>query len=237
MSVRSLPFSSQLSPPGDLSPIGRHSTLAAVLLFHLLAAAGLWQAVQPGPLPPAGAVIRVDWLALPAPVATPPPAKAAAPRPQPPATRPVIASTAVTAPVTAQAPEAVIAPDPVPAAPPVVAATALASSSPSPVAAAPLQAPAAPRLIPASAVMYRVPPAQVYPLASRRLGEQGTVLLQLVVDTQGLPQSITLHRSSGHARLDEQALQAMRAARFQPHTQNGVATAWMAIAPLRYELE
>jgi protein TonB len=58
-----------------------------------------------------------------------------------------------------------------------------------------------------------------------------------VVDAQGQPQQVSLHRSSGFARLDEQALQALRAARFAPHTVNGVAVPWTALAPLAYELE
>ncbi|MBN8488840.1 MAG: energy transducer TonB, partial [Burkholderiales bacterium] len=97
--------------------------------------------------------------------------------------------------------------------------------------------PTAPITLPSSALRYLVPPAQAYPLASRRLREQGTVLLRLVVDAQGLPQQVSLHRSSGFERLDEQALQAMRAARFAPHTVNGVAVPWTALAPLAYELE
>ncbi|MFD2450348.1 energy transducer TonB [Ideonella paludis] len=64
-----------------------------------------------------------------------------------------------------------------------------------------------------------------------RLGEQGTVLVRLVVDAQGLPTQVSLHKSSGHPRLDEQALQALRAARFVPYTRNGQALAWTAIAP------
>jgi periplasmic protein TonB len=236
MSVRSLlPYPHPMLLE-DLSPVGRQSCFAAVLLLHLLAAGAGWQAVQPSTPPRPAAIVQVDWIAPPAPVPTRPPAAVAAPRPRPPLARPVIASAASPSPVLTPPPVAPAAQDTPPPVPAPVA-TGPASSNPTLAAAAPPVATPVPRLIPASAVMYRVPPAQAYPLASRRLGEQGTVLLQLVVDAQGLPHSITLHRSSGHARLDEQALQAMRAARFQPHTQNGVATAWMAIAPLRYELE
>ena len=71
----------------------------------------------------------------------------------------------------------------------------------------------------------------------RRLREQGTVLLRLTVDAQGLPQNVALHRSSGHPRLDEQAVQAMRAARFKPRIEHGQAIEWSALAPLVYELD
>ena len=70
-----------------------------------------------------------------------------------------------------------------------------------------------------------------------RLREQGTVVLRLVVDAQGLPQQVSLHRSSGFARLDEQALQDMRSARFAPQTENGQPIEWEVIAPMSYEVD
>ena len=75
------------------------------------------------------------------------------------------------------------------------------------------------------------------PLASRRLRESGTVLLRVLVDAQGLPRQITLHKSSGFARLDDQALAAMRQARFQVVNDNGSAIEWLVIAPLQYDVD
>jgi protein TonB len=89
----------------------------------------------------------------------------------------------------------------------------------------------------ASAIRYRVPPAIAVPMASRRLGEAGTVLLRVWVDAQGLPRQVSVHRSSGFARLDEQAIAAMREARFQPVTDGGSAIDWVVIAPLQYEID
>jgi protein TonB len=50
----------------------------------------------------------------------------------------------------------------------------------------------------------KLPPVEV-PRASRRAGESGTVWLRVVVDVRGLPAQIHVQRSSGFARLDEQA--------------------------------
>ena len=47
-----------------------------------------------------------------------------------------------------------------------------------------------------------------------RIGTQGA---------QGLPLQVALSRSSGYSRLDEQALWAMRQARFRPYTEDGRA--------------
>ena len=113
----------------------------------------------------------------------------------------------------------------------------MVEAPPAPPAPVPPPAPPAPKLLPATAVRYVVPPAIEVPMASRRLGESGTVLLRVVVDSAGLPRQVTLHKSSGHARLDEQAMGAMRQARFKPQTENGLPIEWIVIAPLQYEIE
>jgi protein TonB len=146
--------------------------------------------------------------------------------------------------ISAEAPPAPPAAVVVPVLPPMPA-----SPAPGPVPAEPLPvralppvaAPPAPPVLGASAIRYRVPPAIEVPMASRRLGEAGTVLLRVWVDAQGLPRQVSLHRSSGFPRLDEQALSAMRQARFQPVVQpaseGGNAIDWVVIAPLQYEID
>lgn len=130
------------------------------------------------------------------------------------------------APVVAIAPAAVAAPPaPVPA---VVTAPAVAPSPP--------PAPA-PKAVSASSLRYRVVPPVEVPLASRRLGESGTVALRVIFDVTGAPRQIALLRSSGHARLDEQALAAMRAARIVPYLDNGTPIEVSAVAQLAYELD
>ncbi len=148
--------------------------------------------------------------------------------------------------------QAITAPPPVPVAaqPPQPSAVAppatpvMAAPTPAPRAPAPLPVPppvvappAEPRPVGAGAIRYRLPPAIEVPMASRRLGESGTVLLRVVVDVNGLPRQISLHRSSGFARLDEQALAAMRSARFQPLVEGGSAYEWLVIAPLQYDID
>lgn len=116
-------------------------------------------------------------------------------------------------------------------------APAVATPDPVPARVAPAPVQAAPPVLPASAIRYRVQPPVEVPLASRRLHESGTVLLRVLVDAQGLPKQITLHKSSGFTRLDEQALAAMRQARFQAVNDNGAAIEWVVIAPLQYDLD
>ena len=92
-------------------------------------------------------------------------------------------------------------------------------------------------MLPSSAVRYLVPPALVYPRISRELGESGVVRLKVLVDEQGRTKDVVVLQSSGYSRLDQQAVQAMRAARFQPHLEDGVPRAVWVVAPLTFQLE
>lgn len=60
----------------------------------------------------------------------------------------------------------------------------------------------------------RVEPA--YPAVSRRLGEEGVVQLRVLVDAQGRPKQVAVDGTSGHARLDQAAIAAVKRWRFQP---------------------
>ena len=60
--------------------------------------------------------------------------------------------------------------------------------------------------------------APVYPEASRRLQEEGSVDLRIELLQDGSIQSVEVARSSGHRRLDDAALAAARTWRFNPRT-------------------
>ena len=55
-----------------------------------------------------------------------------------------------------------------------------------------------------------------YPIASARGGETGTSVVRLEVDAKGAVTRTTLSRSSGHARLDTAAADALSNCRFEP---------------------
>jgi len=120
--------------------------------------------------------------------------------------------------------------------PPPPAVVPVQQSAPTPVAVTPPPAPQI-KQIPASAVRYLKEPRMTVPLMSKRLHESGVVHLRVVVDVRGQPREITLAKSSGFARLDEQALLDMRSARFVPYTENGQAVEWEVIAPMSYEVD
>jgi protein TonB len=66
-------------------------------------------------------------------------------------------------------------------------------------------------------------PAPKYPMMSLRLREQGTVVLTVLVGTDGMVSEITVSRSSGFARLDKAALEAVRRWRWSQFMRNGAA--------------
>ena len=76
----------------------------------------------------------------------------------------------------------------------------------------------------------------MYPGISRRLGESGTVLLRILISEQGLPQQVTVQKSSGSNKLDEAGRQAALRALFKPQLENGRAVPVFVIIPLNFQL-
>jgi periplasmic protein TonB len=64
---------------------------------------------------------------------------------------------------------------------------------------------------------------------SRRLGEQGRVLVRVCVDEQGSPQKAELHKSSSFERLDSAAVATGLRWKYKPGTVGGVPQALCAI--------
>jgi len=64
-------------------------------------------------------------------------------------------------------------------------------------------------------------PAPVYPKQSRRIREEGKVLLEILVTAKGTVGEIKLKRSSGHKRLDNAALQTIKRWKFIPASKEG----------------
>lgn len=73
---------------------------------------------------------------------------------------------------------------------------------------------------------YLSNPKPAYPSASRRLGEQGTVRLEVLVSVRGTAQRVRILKSSGHPRLDRVAKNTVESSwRFTPKRVNGQAVA------------
>jgi periplasmic protein TonB len=111
--------------------------------------------------------------------------------------------------------------------PPNAITVAVAEQPPAP---APTQA--APRVV--TDVAYIEPPQPRYPPESRRSGEEGLVVLRVLINEIGGVARVDVERSSGHSRLDDAACQAVRRARFRPYLENGVPRMALATIPIEF---
>lgn len=76
----------------------------------------------------------------------------------------------------------------------------------------------------------------VYPKISKRLKEQGTVILSMLISAQGQIEAISIEESSGFTRLDQSALSAAAKWRYEPATINGTAIAKTYLMPIEFKL-
>lgn len=106
-------------------------------------------------------------------------------------------------------------------------------SLPEPLAA---QAAPAPLTPPQFNAGYLNNPAPVYPAVSRRLGEEGRVMLRVLVDERGLPARVELRSSSGHERLDNVALDTVRQWKFVPARRGDQAVSAWVLVPISFSL-
>ena len=126
---------------------------------------------------------------------------------------------------------------------------ALPADSPAPASLAVPQAPAVQAPAPVAAVTAPVPtqprfdadyldnPKPPYPALSRRIGEQGRVVLRVRVDAAGLALDVQLHASSGHSRLDNAALETVRRWKFVPARLGNEAVAASVLVPIAFSLK
>ncbi|MGH8288124.1 MAG: energy transducer TonB [Steroidobacteraceae bacterium] len=101
-------------------------------------------------------------------------------------------------------------------------------------------APAPPaRVTPLQVIARDFPPTDsYYPDASRRLGEQGTVLVHMCIGAGGRVSDPKVARSSGSSRLDRAALRYAQATsgHFRPETRNGVPVTVCTNLPVKFQL-
>ena len=85
---------------------------------------------------------------------------------------------------------------------------------------------------------YESAPAPRYPRESMSAGQQGTVLLRVLVDVDGTPLDVEIKRSSGFARLDNAARQqVLKKWKFRPAIRDGQAIQVYGIVPVTFRLD
>jgi periplasmic protein TonB len=194
----------------QFSPVRSAITNAAPLMVSLLSAP---EVVQKPEIPP-----------------KPLPVKPRVQQPAPAKTAPVLTAAP-------DAPTAVVAPTPPPEPLPVVQEAPpapITASAPAPAVAKPAPPPVVPPNFNAN---YLQNPAPAYPPIARRMGQQGKVMLRVLVNTAGAPDKIEIRSSSGSSVLDDAALDAVRRWRFVPARQGEQAVNAWVIVPITFALE
>jgi protein TonB len=222
---------SSMLPRSRISP----AALAGVTLAHIGLLAMLFLAPEPPepitpPRPLTVSLIEPE-VTEPEPQPQPepkpvPPKPVVKPLPPPPvlvAERPVPTPQPVV-----EAPKPVPVPEPVPEVPP--------PPAPPVVAETPKPAPPPPPTPPRPAD-YLNNPKPTYPSLSKRLGEEGVVRLNILVNPDGSVARLEIAKSSGYARLDESAMKTVQLSwKFEPARQSGKPVAAWVIVPIQFTL-
>lgn len=90
---------------------------------------------------------------------------------------------------------------------------------------------------PSFSAAYLSNPEPTYPSASLELGESGQVLLRVVVSAEGRALSVELAKSSGFARLDRAARQAVKQWRFAPARRGSEAVEGVVLVPIQFQIK
>lgn len=144
---------------------------------------------------------------------------------EPPAPQPVTLQVSIPVPI---APAIEVPIDPASTARPTAPLYIAASPAPSPNAAD------VPKMI--SSVEYVREPIPRYPPQSRRLREQGLVVLRVLIDEKGQACDIEIESSSGHVRLDHAAKAAVAQAMFRPYVEDGAPRRALVLIPIEFSL-
>jgi protein TonB len=197
---------------GAVTTLGLHAVVIGALLAYAPTRSALFSA----------APIMVDWIvaARPEPRVVEPPTERPKPKPVKVTPKPVEKPPVAVRPEEAPAPMAVPTPPP----PPSVAA---ASAAPAVVAVTP----------PIFSADYLDNPAPDYPALSRRMHEEGRVILRVLVNPSGSADDVQVSTSSGHPRLDDSARETVRQWRFVPAKRGPQAVSAWVLIPISFGLK
>lgn len=84
--------------------------------------------------------------------------------------------------------------------------------------------------------LYRQNPKPAYPNLARRRGQEGTVILTVLVSKDGFANQVTLHTSSGYTLLDGSALKTVKTWQFLPGREKGKPMAMEVLVPVHFML-
>lgn len=230
-------------PAQDEKSLFSFPALVLVLVLHALAMFGLlWLNPVPDTPPeaPEAAPMMVSLVSEPAPEPEPEIAEII-PKPEP---KPVIKKPKPVPKVVEPTPIPEEIPEPVEMAPAAAEAEPEIASPPAPAAPViakqetPKPEPVVEEVVEppkfGAAYLHNPPPA--YPALSRRVGEEGRVMLRVLVSKSGDAQQVEIESGSGSTRLDKAALEAVKKWRFIPAKRNNQPISAYVIVPIQFTL-
>lgn len=225
--------------------IARTAAVGVAILLHM----GVAALALLGPEPPSTTLpesfplaMEVALVAFPAPSPPADPPPEPVPEPHPPvaiAEEPVLPAPPPPPPKRPQ-PRKVERPvvRPAPVATPASAEIQVAAFSPTPALSAPPGPPREAPLVPPDVkAAYLANPKPNYPLAARRRGMEGLVVLSVLVGADGNPLQVEIARGSGHDILDSAARESVRTWRFKPAHRGGLGVEARVEVPIRFALQ
>jgi periplasmic protein TonB len=86
-------------------------------------------------------------------------------------------------------------------------------------------------------VSYLNNPAPDYPRLSRKAGEEGRVVMKVLVSAEGLADEVQIEKTSGSERLDNAAMDAVKKWRFIPAKKNNQPLSAYVLVPMKFSLD
>jgi protein TonB len=89
---------------------------------------------------------------------------------------------------------------------------------------------------PSFGAAYLNNPAPAYPIVARKMGEQGKVLLKVLVSQDGKAETVKVDTSSGHHKLDQAAIEAVKKWSFVPAKRSNQPISAYVLVPVNFTL-
>lgn len=91
--------------------------------------------------------------------------------------------------------------------------------------------------LPSSDAQYLNNPKPQYPLMSKRLGEQGRAVVNVLISAEGIAEKAEIKVSTGFDRLDQAALATVKSWRYVPGKRGGTPEAMWFLVPIQFVIE
>jgi periplasmic protein TonB len=79
-------------------------------------------------------------------------------------------------------------------------------------------------------------PPKIYPAVSQSQGDEGTPIVEALINEEGKPENVHIYKKSGYRLLDKAAMDYVKQCRFKPTKENGKAAARPVHIPIQYAL-